>query len=242
MVLPLWQDQSNCEQPFWVATMLTLHHLNTLSLFAFSGYLKLGADYELKIYERDPKTYQAPAELKKLSPLGSAPVITDDQVTLAESSAIIDYLLDHHPESELRVSPDSEDRVRYLFWMHASQGSMMSLMLMEAVFQILIFRVPFLVRPMIKAVLEQAKQSLIKPRMASLLKIAEADLKEATYVGGDKVKADDIAMIYPKAAAKDRYYLDVEYHECNAWLDRVQQYDFRSAAAKDGRDSIILRV
>ena len=224
--------------------MLTLHHLEYSQSFRILWLLEeLGADYELKIYERDPKTYQAPAELKKLSPLGSAPVITDDQVTLAESSAIIDYLLDHHPESELRVSPDNEDRVRYLFWMHASQGSMMSLMLMEVVFQILISRVPFLIRPMIKAVLEQATQSLIKPRMASLLKIAEADLKAAPYFGGDRVTAADIAMIYPMAAAKDRFYLDVDYPECNAWLDRVQQCEgFRSAAAKDGRDSIILRV
>lgn len=224
--------------------MLTLHHLEYSQSFRILWLLEeLEADYELKIYERDPKTYQAPAELKKLSPLGSAPIITDDTVTLAESTAIIDYLLDQHPDSELRVSPDSEHRVRYLFWMHASQGSMMSLMLMEAVFQILISRVPFLIRPIIKAVLEQATQSLIKPRMASLLNIAEADLKLVPYFGGDRVTAADIAMIYPMAAAKDRFYLDVDYPECNDWLDRVQQCEgFRSAAAKDGRDSIILRV
>ena len=224
--------------------MLTLHHLEYSQSFRVLWLLEeLGAEYELKIYERDTETYQAPPELKKLSPLGSAPVITDDKVILAESSAIIDYILDAHPDSGLRVSPDSGDRVRYLFWMHASQGSMMSLMLMEAVFQILISRVPFLIRPIIKAILKQASLNLIKPRMTSLLNIAEADLQLSKYFAGDRLTTADIAMIYPMAAAKDRFYLDVDYPECNDWLDRVQQSEsFKSAAAKDGRDSIVLRV
>jgi len=224
--------------------MLTLHHLEYSQSFRILWLLEeLGADYELKIYERDATTYQAPPELKKLSPLGSAPVITDDEIVLAESSAIIDYILDKHPNSNLRVSPGSKDRVRYLFWMHASQGSMMSLMMMEAVFQILITRVPFFIRPIIKMVLEQATQILIKPRIASMLQIAETDLKFSDYFGGDRITAADITMIYPMAAAKDRFYLDDDYPECNAWLDRLQQSkSFKSATQKDGRDSIVLRV
>ena len=124
--------------------MITLHHLEYSQSFSILWLLEeLGAEYELKIYERDKKTHQAPEELRDLSPLGSAPVIADGDVVLAESNAIIDYILDQHAESKLRVEPGHEDRARYLFWLHASQGSMMSLMLMEAVFQIMISRMPF---------------------------------------------------------------------------------------------------
>lgn len=224
--------------------MITLHHLEYSQSFRILWLLEeLGADYELKVYERDKKTHQAPRELKDLSPLGSAPVITDGEVVLAESTAIMDYILDQHPDSALRVSPGSGDRTRYLFWLHASQGSMMSLMLMEAVFQILISRVPFWMRPLIKGVLGQASANLIEPRMSSLLKLAEKDLGSKDWFGGDSLSAADIAMIYPMQAAKDRFYLDFDHPNCLAWLERTQDCkSFKAASAKDGRESITLKV
>ena len=224
--------------------MITLHHLEYSQSFRILWLLEeLGTEYELKVYERDKKTHQAPRELKELSPLGSAPVITDGDVVLAESNAIIDYILDQNPESKLRVEPGHEDRPRYLFWLHASQGSMMSLMLMETVFQILISRVPFWMRPLIKAVLGQATSNLIHPRMKSLLQVAEADLEKKDWFGGDYLTAADIALIYPMESAKERFYLDVDYPNCLAWLERAHNCEsFRTALAKDGRESITLKV
>ena len=224
--------------------MITLHHLEYSQSFRILWLLEeLGAEYELKIYERDKKTHQAPAELKELSPLGSAPVITDGDLVIAESNAIMDYILDQHADSSLRVAVGNEDRVRYLFWLHASQGSMMSLMLMEVVFRILITRVPFWIRPIIKGVLGQASSNLIRPRMASLLAAAEKDLEQKDWFGGDNLTAADIAMIYPMEAAKERHYLDVDFPNCNAWLERAHASDsFKTAKEKDGRESVILSV
>ena len=120
---------------------------------------------------------------------------------------------------------------------------MMSLMLMEAVFQILISRVPFWMRPLIKAVLGQATSNLIHPRMKSLLQIAEADLDKKEWFGGDHLAAADIALIYPMESAKERFYLDVDYPNCLTWLERVHSCEsFKAASVKDGRESITLKI
>lgn len=224
--------------------MLTLHHLEYSQSFRILWLLEeLGSDYELKLYQRNKETYQAPADYKALSPLGSAPVVTDGDLALAESSAIIDYVLDQHPDSGLRPAPGDADRVRYLFWFHASQGSMMMVLIMEAVFQILIKRVPFWMRGLIRGVLGQASERMIKPRMEKLLQQAEKDLAEKPWFGGDNLSAADIAMSYPMESAKSRGYITDEHPQCQAWIDRVHQHpSFQAAKAKDGKDSIVLQV
>ncbi|MCG8415216.1 MAG: glutathione S-transferase family protein [Pseudomonadales bacterium] len=224
--------------------MLTLHHLEYSQSFRILWLLEeLGTDYELKLYARNKETYQAPDEYKTLSPLGSAPVITEGDLALAESSAIIDYVLDQHPESNLRPAIDDEDRVRYLFWFHASQGSMMMVLIMEAVFQILIQRVPFWMRGLIRGVLGQASERMIKPRMEKLLQLAEKDLAQKPWFGGDKLSAADIAMSYPMESARSRGFITDQHPNCLAWIERVHQNpSFQRAKEKDGKDSIVLQV
>lgn len=224
--------------------MITLHHLEYSQSFRILWLLEeIGEDYELKLYNRNKETYQAPPDYKALSPLGAAPVITDDDMVLAESSAIVDYILDKYPNSNLRPAIDNENRIRYLFWFHASQGSMMSLMLMEAVFQILIGRVPFLLRGIIRGVLDQASTRLIKPRMESLLKIAEEDLASKPWFGGDELSAADILLCYPMESARSRGYISAAHKNCNAWFDRVANHpSYQQARKKDDRDSIVLNV
>ena len=223
--------------------MITLHHLEYSQSFRILWLLEeLGAEYELKIYNRT-ESYQAPPELKELSPLGSAPVITEGDLVLAESNAIADYILDQHPESTLRVAPGDEDRLRYVFWLHAAQGTMMSMMIMEAVFAILVKRVPFWMRPLIKGVLGQASNLLIKPRIENLLKLAEKDLAEKPWFGGSNLTAADIVMHYPMASALSRGYVTDAFPNSLAWLERVSECpSFKAAVEKDGRDSIVLQV
>lgn len=92
--------------------MITLHHLEYSQSFRVLWLLEeLGVEYHLKHYDRDPKTHLAPPEYKAISPTGAAPVITDGPVTLSETSAIIDYVLDHYPDQALRPaarSPQTE--------------------------------------------------------------------------------------------------------------------------------------
>ena len=96
--------------------MLTLHHLEYSQSFRILWLLEeLGVEYELKKYDRDPKTRLAPDAYKSISPLGTAPVITDGDLVLAETSAIVDYILDQYPGSALRPDAGTPNRSRHLF-------------------------------------------------------------------------------------------------------------------------------
>ena len=202
---------------------------------------EVGVEYELKIYDRDAKTRFAPEAYKSLSPLGVAPVITDDDKTLAESSAIIDYILDKYPNDTLRPSPGSEYRDRYLFWFHAAQGSAMPVMLVDSLFRLIHSSVPFFLKSIIGSVFKQTTAGFSKPRMDALLGLAEADLETAPWFGGQNLTAADIALCYPMEAAHARGYITDEHPNCMAWLERMRAHpSFQRAREKDGRPHIVL--
>ena len=126
--------------------MIVVHHLNNSRSQRVLWLLEeLGLAYEIKRYERDPSTLRAPSSLRDVHPLGKSPVITDGALTLAESGAIIEYLVDHHPEAKLAPPPGTPERVRYLYWLHYAEGSAMPLLLLKLVFdRIEGARMPFL--------------------------------------------------------------------------------------------------
>lgn len=224
--------------------MLTLHHLEYSQSYRVLWLLEeLGTEYELKLYNRDKETRLAPADYKAISPLGTAPTISDGDLNLAETGAIFDYVLDQHPESPLRPKSDSAARADYLFWFHASQGSMMPMMLMSLVFQMLETRSPGLIRPLIKTVLGKARSAMIKPRMKLLLDKAEADLAATGWFAGDSLTAADMMMSYPIESAHTKGMLKDKYPNCEAWVERIKaQASYQSAKEKDDRPSAIFQV
>ena len=205
--------------------MITVHHLEYSQSFRALWLLEeLGVDYALKLYARDRRTSLAPAEYKALSPLGTAPVVMDGDVVLAESGAIIDHVLDAHPDSPLRPGPGHADRTRYLFWMHAAQGSLMPAMLMSGVFRSMETRAPFLFRLTLKPVLTQAAALIVTPRVEAILAKAEQDLATAPWFGGAEMTAADIMLQYPMEAAALRGYLtDTAHPRATEWLRRVAE-------------------
>lgn len=209
---------------------------------------ELGAPYELKIYKRDAKTNLAPDEYKAVSPLGTSPVITQGDVTLAESSAIIDYVLDQYAQDQqgsdrLRPKAGTPERVDYLFWFHASQGSFMPLLLIDVLHTILRKRVPGLIRPLINGVLNKADEAMLKPRMTRLIKKAESDLERNTWFAGEAVTAADINMSYCMEAAESRGYINDAHPNCKRWLEQMNASEsFQAALAKDGTGSAIFRL
>jgi len=221
--------------------MITLHHLEYSQSFRILWLLEeLGVEYQLEMYERDKKTHLAPAEYKALSPLGSAPVITDGDFVLSESSAIMDYVLDKYPSDRLRPMPTSPNRERYLFWSHAAQGSMMPLLLLDVLFRIIPERAPFFISPIIRPVLNMALAGFAKPRMKALLQQAEKDLQQAPWFAGDELTAADIILCYPMEAAKMRGYINEGHPHCLSWFERVYAHpSFRMAKQKDGKSSIV---
>lgn len=223
--------------------MLTLHHLEYSQSYRVLWLLEeLGTDYELKLYERDKQTRLAPADYKEISPLGTSPVISDGELNLAETAAIFDYILDQHPDSALQPAADSTARTDYLFWFHASQGSLMPMMLMSIVFQMLETRTPGLIRPLIKMVLGKASSAMINPRVKLLLDKAEADLDATGWFAGDSMTAADMMLSYPIESAHIKGLLKDKYPNCEAWVERIKQIpSYQSAKEKDGKPSAIFQ-
>ena len=106
--------------------MLTVHHLGVSQSERIVWLCEeLGIPYELKVYDRDPTTFLAPADYKALHPMGIAPVITDGDLVLAESGAIIDYVIAKYGNGRLTVGKDFPNFADYLFWYHFANGTMM---------------------------------------------------------------------------------------------------------------------
>ncbi|MFU7528314.1 glutathione S-transferase family protein [Qipengyuania sp. ASV99] len=223
--------------------MLTLHHLEYSQSFRILWLLEaLGAPYDLKLYNRDPESNLAPDDYKALSPLGTAPVITDGDLVLAESNAIIDYVLDAHPGSDLRPLAGHPDRARHLFWFHAAQGSLMSMQGIAMVLTLLETRSPWPISALLKAVFGQVRKIFVNPRLGALFALMEADLGKQPYFGGDNLTGADITLVYPMYAARDKGAFDAGYPNILAWFDRIEALpSFIAARAKDNRDRIAFR-
>jgi len=222
--------------------MLTLHHLEYSQSFRILWLLEeLGAEYELKSYNRDPESNLAPDAYKALSPLGTAPVVTDGDLVLAESNAIIDYILDGFPDSPLNPKPGTADRARHLFWDHASPGSLMSIPGTAMVLGLLEDRTPWPISALLKAVFGQVRKLFINPRTDALYALMEKDLSEKPFFGGDQFTAADITLIYSMVAARTKGAFE-RYPNILAWFDRVEAIpSFQAARAKDDRPHIDFR-
>jgi glutathione S-transferase len=223
--------------------MLTLHHLEYSQSFRVLWLLEaLGAPYELKSYNRDPESNLAPDDYKALSPLGTAPVITDGDLVLAESNAIMDYILDAHPNSDLRPNAGHKDRARHLFWFHAAQGSLMSMQGIAMVLGLLETRSPWPISWLLKKIFGQVRQIFLNPRQSALLSMMEEDLGTQPFFGGDTCTAADMTLVYPMYAARDKGTFDAGYPNILAWFDRIEALpSFIAARAKDDRDRIAFR-
>src|SRR5271169_3155877 len=129
--------------------MIIVHHLNNSRSQRVLWLLEeLGVDYEVKRYERDAKTMLAPPALRAVHPLGKSPVVTDGDRTLAESGAILEYLVDRYGDGRLAPAVGTPERLRYTYWLHYAEGSAMPPLLLKLVFdRVESAPVPFFVRP-----------------------------------------------------------------------------------------------
>ena len=136
--------------------MLTVHHLNNSRSQRVLWLLEeFGVEYEIKHYQRQPSML-APPELKAIHPLGKSPVVTDGSNTVAESGAIVEYLVDTYGNGRLIPPPKTPERLRYTYWMHYAEGSAMPPLLLKLLFTLMPKRAPALVRPLVKQISNQA--------------------------------------------------------------------------------------
>ena len=203
--------------------MITVHHLeNSRSQRVLWLLEELGVPYEVKRYARNPVTLLAPPELKAVHPLGKSPVISDDGQVIAETGAIMDYLVDHYGGGRLAPVRDSQERLRYNYWMHYAEGSIMPLLVMKLIFSRLSKApVPALIRPIGGLLANGVNANFIGPNLKTHLDFIEAELTRQRWFAGKDFSAADIQMSFPLEAASARGGADVGYPKIAAFLKTI---------------------
>ena len=205
--------------------MLILHHLNHSRSQRILWLLEeLGADYTIKLYERDPVTIRAPKSLKKVHPLGKSPVISDGDVTVAESGAIIEYLLRTYDTSGSFKPEGSQQETDVSYWLHFAEGSLMPPLLMALLFdKVKESPMPFFVKPIAKGISSKVMGDFVQPEIDSLLRFIEDHLAGKEWFVGDKLTGADFQMSFPLEAlvAKDKV-AQSDYPNIFAFVQRCQ--------------------
>lgn len=186
--------------------MIIVHYLENSRAHRILWLLEeLSLAYEIRHYKRAPDM-RAPASLKEVHPLGKSPVIEDEGRVIAESGAIIEYLLDRYGEpSGLRPRPGTDARLRYNYWLHYAEGSAMPLLLMKLVASRLPGQVPLLVRPIARLIAKGLQGKLTDPQMADNIAFWNRELARDGWFAGADFSAADIAMSFPVEAGLSRF-------------------------------------
>jgi glutathione S-transferase len=215
-------------------SMIVVHHLNNSRSQRVLWLLEeLGVPYEVKRYERNPTTMLAPPELLAVHPLGKSPVITDGDKTLAETGAIIEYLIDVYGQGRLIPAAGTPERLRYTYWLHYAEGSAMTPLLLKLVFTALPTRAPGLMKGLVKAIAAKAQTGFVDPQVKLHVDYWEAELTKRPWFAGPDFTAADIAMSFPLEAAGARGGALAKPH-IKALLDRIHARPAYQAALERG--------
>ena len=216
--------------------MLTIHHLeNSRSQRILCLLEELGVDYEIKSYKRDKTTSLAPPELLAIHPLGKSPVITDDGVTVAESGAIVEYLVGKYDNGRLRPAEGTPERLAYTYWLHYAEGSFMPLMIMSLIMnRIATAPMPFFAKPIARGIVAKVRNAYLDPNVNRNLDFMEATLSKSTWFCGEDLTAADIQMSFAVEAAEVRSDLASHYPNIERFLKQMRALPTYQAALDKG--------
>lgn len=193
--------------------MLTVHHLG-LGQSERIVWLceELGLDYHLERHTRDPVTRLAPPSLLAVHPLGAAPVLQDGDVLLAESAAIVEYIIARHGQGRLKPAPDAPDYADFLHWFHLANGTLQPAML----------RLMMATRAQLPA--DHPVPASARSRVERLMAHVEARLGEVPYLAGQAFTAADIMSVFSLTTMRHFQPLDLgPYPAVRAWLRRIAE-------------------
>ncbi len=202
--------------------MIVVHHLNDSRSQRILWLLEeLGLPYEIQPYQRDAQTRLAPPELKKVHMLGKSPVITDANLTIIESGAIIDYVIRRHGGGRLQPSPETRAYDEYVQWMHYAEGSaMLPLMLNLYAGRLGQAAAPLMPR--------------IESEMANHLAYIDSALKGRQFLVGDSLTGADIQMSFVGEVA-GAFGKRAEHPNLDAWTKRLHERPaYKKALEKGG--------
>lgn len=190
--------------------MIVVHHLNNSRSQRVLWLLEeLGIEYRIEKYQRDPKTNLAPPELRAIHPLGKSPVMQDGDLILPESGAIIEYLIERYGEGRLAPPAGTPERVRYLYWMHFAEGTMM----LHLVSRLYLTRV---------GEAAKAMQERVEVMIGNELDLVEKELGRSPHLAGEEFSAADIQMGFPLEFAAYAKLASERHGRLREYLARMQ--------------------
>ena len=222
--------------------MITVHHLNNSRSQRVLWLLEeIGVPYEVKRYERDPGTMLAPPSLRAVHPLGKSPVVTDGGLTLAESGAVIEYLVERHGGGQFAPATGTPARLRYSYWMHYAEGSAMPPLLLKLVFdRIEAAPMPFFVKPIARSIAARTKNTFILPQITRHLDYMESELAKYRWFAGDEFSAADIQMSFPLEVAVKRAGLGSGRPRLAEFLEQIHARPaYQRALERGGRYDLV---
>ena len=216
--------------------MITVHHLNNSRSQRVLWLLEeLGVPYEVKRYERDAKTMLAPPALLAIHPLGKSPVIVDGTVTVAESGAVIEYLMDHYGAGRLIPAAGTPERLGYTYWLHYAEGSAMPPLLLKLVFdRVANAPAPWPISAIARRIAGTVQNSFIGPQLKRHLDYMEAQLTAHPWFAGNEFTAADVQMSFPLEAAKSRAGLNASRPRLWDFLERIHAREAYKRALERG--------
>jgi glutathione S-transferase len=221
--------------------MIIVHHLeNSRSQRILWMLEELDLPYEIKEYKRQP-TLQAPPELKAIHPLGKSPVIVDDGTTVAESGAILEYLVQKYGKGRFAPAVGSPEWLRYTYFMHYAEGSLMPLLLLKLLFSRIPSRLPMVLRPVGRVISGGADKTLISPQFATHFAFLEGELADREWFAGSAFTAADVQMSFPLDAATARVGLGGQYPKLQGFLDRIHARPAYKRALERGGTFALLK-
>lgn len=215
--------------------MITVHHLNNSRSHRVLWLLEeLGVPYEVKRYQREA-SLRAPAALRAIHPLGKSPTITDDDRTVAESGAILEYLVERHGQGRLVPAVGTPQHLRYRYWMHYAEGSLMPPLVLMLIFRQMPRQpMPALARPVVRALANTAIDTFVQPQIHQHLTFVEGELAKTEWFAGGEFTAADIQMSFPVEAAAARGGLDATRPHLWSYLQSIRERPAYKRAIEKG--------
>jgi len=212
--------------------VFTLHHLNDSRSQRIAWLLELAdVEYEIKSYRRDPKTSLAPEELKRLHPLGTAPLITHNGVTFAESGAICEYVA---MQSAQQLMPDhgTTAYIHTSFWSHYAEGSFLPPLVTAMVINKARARVPFFIKPIANKLLDAIMNAYFNKAIQRNFLFTEKYLENKTWLVGNSPTIADVQMSFALEAVYDAGRLE-KFPNMRNYVERLRTTEsFINAMAK----------
>lgn len=203
--------------------MIIVHYLENSRAHRILWLLEeLGLEYDIKVYKRG-SDMRAPAALKSVHPLGKSPVIEDNGRVVAESGAIIEYLIgSYDKDRKLRPPGGTDERLRYIYWLHYAEGSAMPLLLLKLIFLRLPAQMPIFLRSVGKLISDSVQRKLVDPQLADHLSYWNSELARDGWFAGKAFSAADIAMSFPVEAGMSRMETTGDVASVRLYLDAIR--------------------